>query len=132
MSQENVELIRMTIEASNRGEWEKAAQYLHPEVQYHTYARSPEAGVYKGPEAVVEYIQKLFEDFEKVEHGVEEVIAMGDHVVLILDQRAWPKGSSEPVEQLVAELWTIRDGLLAERHSFSTKSEAFEAAGLSE
>ncbi len=132
MSQSSVEMLRATIEASNRGEWEKAAQYLHPEVQYHTYARSPEAGVYKGRVAVVEYIQKLFEDFEKVEHGVDEVIAMGDRVVLVLDQRAWPKGSSEPVEQLVAELWTIRDGLLAERHSFSSKAEALEAAGRSE
>jgi len=132
MSEASVEILRATIAASNRGEWEEAAQYLHPEVEYHTYARSPEAGVYKGREAVVEYIQTLFEGFEKVEHGVNEVIAAGDRVVLVLDQRMWPRGSSEPVEQLVAELWTIRDGLLAERHSFSSKAEALEAAGLSE
>jgi hypothetical protein len=31
----------------------------------------------------------------------------------------------------MAEVWTIRDDLLAERHSYPTKAEALEAAGLS-
>jgi hypothetical protein len=32
----------------------------------------------------------------------------------------------------VAEVWVIRDGLLAERRSYSTRAEALEAAGLEE
>ena len=132
MSQENVEMLRITVEAANQRDWQKAAQYLHPEVEYHTYARSPEAGVYRGRRAVIAYIEQLFENFEKVEHDVEELIEDGDRAVCVLHQRVWPTGSSEPVEQQVAELWTFRDGLLAERHSFSTRAEALEAAGLSE
>src|SRR5688572_15928016 len=132
MSQENVEVIRRTIEASNQGDWQRASRYLHPEVEYHTYGRAPEAGVYRGPKAVVEYIERLFEDFERVEHGLEGTIEAGDRLVVVLNQRAWPHGSSEPVAQQVFELWTVRDGLLAERHSFSTRTEALEAAGLRE
>jgi ketosteroid isomerase-like protein len=132
MSQDNAEMIRMTIEASNRADWQRAAQYLHPEVEYHTYGRAPEAGVYTGPEAVVGYIERLFEGFEKVEHGLDELIEVGDRLVVVLDQRAWPHGSSEPVAQQVFELWTVRDGLLAERRSYSSRSEALEAAGLRE
>jgi hypothetical protein len=32
----------------------------------------------------------------------------------------------------IAEVWTVREGLLAERRSYSTRAEALEAAGLSE
>jgi len=34
--------------------------------------------------------------------------------------------------QHVVDVWTIRDGLLAERKPFSTRAEALQAAGLSE
>jgi hypothetical protein len=47
-------------------------------------------------------------------------------------QHAVPKGGRQEIDVHMAELWTVRDNLLAERHSYSTREQALEAAGLSE
>jgi ketosteroid isomerase-like protein len=132
MSKENVELARKAAEAANRGGWESTMPFLHPDVVYHTYGQAPEAGVYRGRDAVGKYNKELFEHFDKVQHDLDEVIDADDRVVVVLTQRVWPRGSTEPLERHFAEVWSVRDGLLAERHSFSNKAEALEAAGLSE
>jgi hypothetical protein len=42
-----------------------------------------------------------------------------------------PRGGRQEIEVRVAEVWTVRDLLLAERHSYETRDEALEAVGLS-
>ena len=63
MSADNVTLVRRAYEAFNR--WAAQPQVaplhpaveslLHPEVAFHTYPSSPEAGVYRGRDAVIAY-----------------------------------------------------------------------------
>jgi len=132
MSQKNVEIVRRTYEAANRGDFDSADSYLHPEIEFHTYAQSPEAGVYRGKEAVRRYNEDLFEQFDSIRFAVEELVDAGDRVVVVSTQHAVPKGGEQEMTVHVAEVWAIRDGLLAERRSYSTKDEALEAAGLEE
>jgi ketosteroid isomerase-like protein len=137
MAQENVELVRDAYEFFNRWAANPEAEplsdssLLHPDVEFHTYADSPEAGVYRGRDAVTEYNQRLFEQFESVRIEVEELLPTDDQVVVISRQHAVPKGGGAALVIPVAEVWTIRNGLLAERHAFSTRAEALQAAGLS-
>ena len=136
MRQENVEIVRRAYESFNR--WAakpeveplRDTSLLHPEVEFHTYADSPEAGVYRGRDAVIEYNQRLFEQFESVRIEVEELLPAGDRVAVISRQHAVPRAGRAALVVQVAEVWTIRDGLLAERQAFSTRSKALEAAGL--
>ena len=132
MSQENVEIVRRLYEAVNQGDFATAAECIHPEIEFHTYARSPEAGVYRGKDAVREYNESLFGRFESTRFEVEELVDAGDRVVIVTTQRAVPKGGQEEMKVRIAEVWSIRDGLLAERRSYSTKEEALEAAGVRE
>jgi ketosteroid isomerase-like protein len=132
MSQENVDIILRAYEAANRGDFASTDAYVHPEVEFHTFAQSPEAGVYRGKEAVRKYNEDLFAQFESVRLEVEEVVDAGDRVVVLSTQHAVPKGGKKELMVHVAEVWTIRDGLLAERRSYSLKEEALEAVGLSE
>jgi ketosteroid isomerase-like protein len=132
MSEENVEIVRRTYEAANRGDLDSANLHVHPEIEFHTYAQSPEAGVYRGKEAVQRYNQGLFEQFESIRFEIEELVDAGDRVVVVSTQHAQPKGGQEEMNVRVIEVWTIRDGLLAERRSYSTRDEALEAAGLRE
>lgn len=132
MSKENVEIVRRAYEAANQGDFETATSYAHPEIEFHTYAQAPEAGVYRGREAVQRYNEALFAQFESIRYDVEEIRDAGDRVLVLSTQRAVPKGGEQEIAVHVAEIWTIRDGLLAERRSYSTKEEALEAAGLSE
>ena len=132
MSQENVEIVRAVYEAANRGEFDTANSYMHPEIEFHTYAQSPQAGVYRGKEAVLKYNVDLFEQFESIRFEVDELVDAGDRVIVVTTQHAVPKGGQQEMRVHVAEVWVVRDGLLAERRSYSTKPEALEAVGLSE
>ena len=132
MSQENVEIVRRVYDAVNRGDYETVETYLHPEIEFHTYARSPEAGVYRGKQSVREYNENLFAQFESIRFEVEQLVDAGDRVVIVTTQHAVPRGSGQEMNVHLAEVWTVRDGLLAERRSFTSRAEALEAAGLSE
>ena len=138
---ENVEVVRRVYASFNR--WGARPQrdllrtpgveaLFHPDVEFHTYASSPEAGVYRGRDAVLAYNQRLFERFASVWIEVEEVLPAGDRVVVVSRQHAIPRGGETAMVVQVVEVWTIRDRVLAERQSFSTRDEALEAVGLRE
>jgi ketosteroid isomerase-like protein len=139
MSQENAEILRRVYEAFNRwgihprGERNpEIPPLLHPEVEFHTYAGAPEAGVYRGREAVIAYHERVFGQFESVRIELDELLSAGDRVVVISRQHTVPRGSEAEIVQQVVDVWTIRDGLLAERKAFPTRAEALEAAGMRE
>jgi ketosteroid isomerase-like protein len=106
--------------------------YFHPEIEFHAYPRSPEAGVYHGKQAVREYIENVWETFESFRFEVEELLDAGDQVVAVTTQHSVPKRGRQEITVHSAEVYTVRDGLLAERRPYSTRNEALEAAGLSE
>jgi uncharacterized protein len=132
MSEENVELVRRTYEAGNQGDYDAVVLYFHPEIEFHAYPRSPEAGVYHGKQAVREYIENVWETFESFRFEVEELLDAGDQVVAVTTQHSVPKRGQQEITVHSAEVYTVRDGLLAERRPYSTRNEALEAAGLSE
>src|SRR3954453_6563642 len=138
MSQENVEIVRRVYELVNRwgahpGERDpEIPPLIHPEVEFHTYAHAPEAGVYRGREAVFVYHERVFGQFESVRVELEELLSVGDRVLVISRQHTVPRGSEAEIVQQVVELWKVRDGLLADRRTFPTRAEALEAVGLRE
>jgi len=139
MSEENVEVVRRVYEAFNR--WgvhprgkrsSEIPPLVHPECEFHTYAGAPEAGVYRGRGAVIEYHERVFGQFESVRVELEELLPAGDRVVIISRQHTVPRSSEAEIVQEVVEVWAIRDGMFAERKPFSTRAEALEAVGLRE
>ncbi len=132
MSRENVEIVRRIYEAVNRGDLETASSYVHPEIEFHTYAQAPEAGVYRGRAAVRTYNEELFRQFETIRFELEELVDVGDRVVAVSTQYAMPKAGEHEISVHIVEAWTVRHGLLAERRSYTTKAEALAAAGRSE
>src|SRR6266516_4449287 len=52
MSQENVELVRQTAEAFNRGGLGAFLPFLDPQVEWHDLADQPDAGVHRGHQGV--------------------------------------------------------------------------------
>jgi uncharacterized protein len=132
MSQENVEIVRSVYEAVKRGDLETAGSLIHPDIEFHTYDRSPEAGVYRGREAVRKYNEDLFEQFESIRFEIDELVDAGDRVVIVTTQHAVPRGGRQEMSVQVVEVFAIRDGMLAERRSYSTRTEALEAAGIPE
>jgi ketosteroid isomerase-like protein len=91
MSQENVEVVRRAYEATNRGDYDIVESLFHPEIEFHTFGRSPEAGVYHGTEAVRRYNENLFQQFERIRFEIRELVDAGNRVVVMTTQHAVPK-----------------------------------------
>ncbi len=69
-----MELVRRTYEAANQGDYDAVVSYFHPDIEFHAYPRSPEVGVYHGKQALREYIENVWEHFERVRIEVEELL----------------------------------------------------------
>ena len=132
MSEENVELVRRTYEARQQGDYDALVSYFHPEIEFHAYPRSPGAGVYHGKQAFQEYLEDVWDQYERVRIEVEELLDAGDQVVAVTTVHAVPKRGQQELTLHIIDVFAIRDGLLAERRPYSTRKEALEAAGLSE
>ena len=135
MSEENLELVRRTYEAAyeagGQADYDAVMSYFHPEIEFHAYPRSPEAGVYHGKQAFQEYLKNVWDQYERLRIEVEELLDAGDQVVAVITLHAVPKRGQNEITVHIAEVFTIRDGLLAEQRAYSTRNEALEAAGQS-
>jgi ketosteroid isomerase-like protein len=138
VAHENVELVRRAYDVLNRWAADPrvgslggadAAEVLHPDIEFWTDAASPEAGVYRGRDAVLAYNQNLFGSFENVRIEVEEVVSVRDRVLVVSRQHAVPRSGEAVMTVQVVEVWTVRDGLLAERRTFRDRGEALEVLG---
>jgi ketosteroid isomerase-like protein len=56
VSQENLEVVRETFDAWNRGDFAAALTAFDPLAEWHTAADEPDAGTYRGIEGVVSVV----------------------------------------------------------------------------
>ena len=140
MSKENVEVVRRLYEAVARRDTEAALSLYHPEIEFdgtrHRWAeilRGPYER-FRGIEALRAWAREYYSAWEDLDDHLDEVIdAGGDRVVAIVTTRGRGRASGIDVELTgSAGVWTIRDGLIVKVVWYSSREEAFEAAGLSE
>ena len=128
MSQENVELARGCLEAYRRGDYDAATACMAPDI---VWAVGQELPAY-GPAAVREMWVRWESDWEELETIGEEFIDAGENVVVAVRYRGRGRGSGIEVDDLWFEVHTFRDGRLVRKTDYRERSEALEAAGLSE
>ncbi len=135
MSQKNVELVRQGFEAFNRGDRVTVTRLLAPDVKWHSLA-GPILGVgtLRGRDAVLEFFWRdLPESIEGFRASLEEVTDLGnDRVLVVARYEGHGRGSDIEVNQLVASVYEIRDGMAASVRDYESRDEALEAAGLRE
>ena len=108
MSQANVEIVRRCFEAFTDGE------------------------LYEGHEGVRRGMGRWLGTWTDYAMEVDEYIDAGDSVVIFFRESGRGKGSGVWIEQSVAGVWTLHDGQVVRVMPFLDRSEAVEAAGLSE
>jgi ketosteroid isomerase-like protein len=132
MSQENVELVREAFEAFERGDQDKRAQLLDPEVELHgTVGGLQEGQIARGQSE----IDKTFEaeDLEAWEERrlePEEFIDAGDNVVVLLHEYRRGRGSGIELETDTAVVVAVREGRVVRMQGYMDRAAALEAAGL--
>jgi ketosteroid isomerase-like protein len=134
MSQENVELIRVTVEAFNRNDLDAVAETMHPEVVWETLDVLPDMGTFRGHEGVRSFWQMWNDTFRGFHLHLEACVPLDeDRVMATFRVTGEGAGSGARVESpTFFHVLEIHDGQIAHARMFTTKEEALEAAGLRE
>jgi ketosteroid isomerase-like protein len=86
----------------------------------------------QGHNAVRASIARWESEWDEYEVTPEEFVDMGDRVVVTLHFRGRGRGSGIEIDARFHEDYTVRDDKIVRMDEFAERSEALEAAGLSE
>ena len=131
MSQENVEIVKASIDAINRGDWDAAFQDAAPGFeQDFSRALGPWRGVFG-----LDQVKRIWEEFaaiwESFRAEPHEFIEVGDHVVVPGTGHMVGRDGID-VEVRVTFVWTIRNGAIERSTMYQERQDALEALELSE
>ena len=126
-----MELVRQSYEHFARTGEAEVSVYA-PEIEWHSAAEDPVLEVYHGVEGVKKLIAQVQDEFEDFRTEPFEFLDGGDHVVAGLVHRGRGRVSSVEVEMREWNVFLIREGRIVSVHEYSERSDALEAAGLSE
>ena len=133
MSEENVELARQAYGAYNREGINGILEYLDPAVEWRNPIESPNAGIFVGPEGVLEWQRMVDDAFEEMHFEPERIEELPDgRILAVLRFRMRARASEVTTEVPFAHLITWRDGKATAFSMYTSEAAALEAAGLSE
>ena len=133
MSEENVELARRVVHAWNEGGAEVILQYLDPEIEWHAPRESMEPGNYRGHAGVRDYLGRLGAVFpERRAEPLDVIDVDAERVISVVRLIARSEKFGTEIDAEWAWLIKVRDGKAMEVWMFTDRSQALEAAGLSE
>ena len=125
---ENVEIARKGVEAYARGDLDTALTHADPDIVWNPV----EEAATQGHDAIRANLERWETDFEDFQATPEEYIDAGDQVLVTIHWSGRGRGSGLQVDIRTYMVFTARDGTLIRMDEFTERSEAFEAAGLSE
>jgi ketosteroid isomerase-like protein len=133
MSQENVELIRRGFEHVARTK-ELSREQFHPDLIWDTTTFGIGFNLKKcvGIDEANVWLAEWTEGFESWSLDIEEAFDAGDQVVTFVRQHGKARQGGPEVDMRLAQVWTVRDGLVARMEMYFDRNAALEAAGLSE
>jgi ketosteroid isomerase-like protein len=133
MSQENVEIMKKVLEAWNLHDADLWLSYAAAEIEWMPAGPAAVDGaVYRGREDVASGIAAVWETWDVFDFHDGELRDLGNSVLWL--GRVQMRGNASGVElnQEFAIHGVIRDGELIKLHTFRTRREALQAAGLAE
>jgi ketosteroid isomerase-like protein len=134
MSRDDVETLRQGYEAFARGDVEAVLERLDRDVDWRP-AIAPILGVetVRGRDAVRDFLTRdLFDGFDEFRAEPLAYEDLGDAVLVTVRYVGRGESSGLEIDQTFSTLYRLRDGKTVSMRDYSTRSEAVEAAGLSE
>jgi ketosteroid isomerase-like protein len=130
MAETNEQRLRRGYEALSSGDYEVIRQLLDPQILLRDRPEAPDARSYRGFDGMLITLRDTSETFEDFRLDPIRFFEQGEKVVVFLSMTGRGRTSGVPVEEHIAHLWTIRDGLATELQAFTDPADALEAAGL--
>jgi ketosteroid isomerase-like protein len=133
MSRKNVDIVRRGLEAFNSEDMERILAFAHPDFETEVSPElSAEPDIYRGHEGIRRYFDSFRDAMEEIRFQPERFWDAGESVVVALRLTAKGRQTAIPVEQRIAQVWSIRDDRAIGVRTYASTSEALDAAGLRE
>jgi ketosteroid isomerase-like protein len=132
MSEENVELVRGTINAWNRGDYEAWIDGFDSECEFRPLRAQLEGQAYRGHDGLRQFIDDLTLEWEQVRFEVGEIRDVGDKVLVLIRFRGRGRASGADLDVPVGIVGKARGGKITEARMFSDPGDAVQAVGLPE
>jgi ketosteroid isomerase-like protein len=131
MSQENVEIVKASLQALNRGDWDAVVKDVAPDGELDfSRAVGPDVGVFSRDQWR-RMAAEFAENWDSVWAEAHEFIEVEDRVVAPWTQHLRGRDGIE-VTARVTWVFTIKDGAIVRATMYQERQEALEAVGLSE
>jgi ketosteroid isomerase-like protein len=116
-------------EAFNSADIERILELLHPDFETTVPPEfSAEPDTYRGHEGMRRYFESFQEAMNEIRFEQEDMQEVGPYVVLAVRLTATGRTTGIPVEQRLAQVWTVRDGQAVRVRSYPSFATALEAA----
>jgi ketosteroid isomerase-like protein len=123
----------MAVDATNHRDLATLDAVWSEQAEFHSTFAASEGRVFRGRQGIRDYFATLGEAFDDMRVEIEEITdAGGDRLVVVVRVTGRGKGSGATVQQRNGQVWTFVDGKVARIDSYMNRTEALEAAGLSE
>ena len=130
MSQREVESVRRSYAAWNRGDLDAALETIHADAEVVQDPGIPGAVTVRGREGVRAWLESFADTWESFQILPEEILEIGHRIVVIARIQARGKASGVTVEQRVGHVFTLRAGQATRWESFTDPARALESVGV--
>jgi ketosteroid isomerase-like protein len=127
----NTEIVRRLYRAMDRRDTAAAADLAHADAEWIPDRRVGEGPV-RGRDNVLRFFLDRAEMFGDLRTELERVWEKDDRVLAFIHVTGEGRASGAGFEIRIAHLWTLRDGLVVRGEGYGDRTEALEAAGVSE
>ena len=131
MSKENVEFLREGFQAVAGGDSESwralSRSRISPNFEFHSVLLGR---VFSGPHWAGEFREDIAQAFDDFALEVEEIVDLGERVVVVVRVSGRGKGSGAPTSRQRGIVWTFDGETAVSATQYPSKAEALEAVGL--
>ena len=129
-AEENTRLVQSAYEAFGQGDMATFAEVMADDIEWVDPGDpddDPNAGTFKGKEAVLGWVGGLASTLDYTTFEPREFIAQNDKVVSLVHSEATVRDTGRAFVNPEAHVWTIRDGKLARFQSYHDTAAAAAA-----
>ena len=122
-----------TVDALDPESLDEVFRFFDPDIELHEDPHFPEAGVYRGIEAIRRYFAQFSEQFDEFTFEAEDFVDLGgDRVLVLFRLRTRGIGSGATVEARPGWIYEVRGGKAVAIETHLDRRGALAAAGLDE
>jgi ketosteroid isomerase-like protein len=121
-------MVREAYAAYNRGDFEAAARYMHPAIEWDSGETSLTGEKFRGPEAVIKQLRP--DIFQSQRSDIQAIEINGGRVFVEMVFHAVGSGSGVELVTNGWQVWTFEEGLAVRVQNFLDREQARAAAGL--